>query len=46
MVRMIRATLDEKLLDAIRQKFPEIKGLTATGIIDWALRKLLIMDGL
>jgi hypothetical protein len=32
---------DRDLIQQIKEKYPETKGMTATGVIDWALRKLL-----
>ena len=37
----IRAYVDGDLVDTVKVVFPETGGLTATGVIDWALRKLL-----
>jgi len=33
--------IDEDLLDQLRQRFPETKGLTYSGTVDVCLRKLL-----
>ena len=41
MSKSIRAYVDERLLDTVKQKFSEVKGLSATGVVDWALRYLL-----
>ena len=36
-----RARVTLKLIQKVKQKFPETKGMTATGLVDWALRYLL-----
>jgi len=34
--------LDSELVERVKEKYPEIQRLTATGVVDWALRKLLL----
>jgi len=36
-----RLWMEKKLLDQVRNRFPETKRMTYTGLVDWALRKLL-----
>ena len=36
-----RIYVSKKLVDNVKTAYPETKGLTYTGTIDWALRKLL-----
>ena len=38
---LARLEVDEKLLDQIKEAYPEMKGLTYTGLVEWALRKVL-----
>ena len=37
----LKPHVDVKLLQKIKRKFPETEGMTATGLVDWALRYLL-----
>lgn len=41
MTKEVRAYVNEELVARIKKKFPETKGMTATGLVDWALRYLL-----
>ena len=36
-----RIWVDIPLLNEVKEAYPEIKGMTYTGVTDWALRKLL-----
>jgi hypothetical protein len=36
-----RIYADRTLLNQVKEKYPETGGMTFTGIVDWALRKLL-----
>ena len=36
-----RARVASELIQKVKQKFPETEGMTATGLVDWALRYLL-----
>jgi hypothetical protein len=36
-----RIYTDKDLLTKVKEKYPETGGMTFTGIVDWALRKLL-----
>jgi len=40
-MKNIRAYVDVKLLQQIKTSYPEVKGLSATGVVDWSLRKNL-----
>ena len=37
----IKVRVERELLEKLKEKFPETKGLTYTGTVDWALRVLL-----
>ena len=37
----LRPCIDEKLLREIQKQFSETRGMTVTGVVDWALRYLL-----
>ena len=36
-----RIYADRKLMEQLKAKYPETQGMTYTGLIEWALRKLL-----
>ena len=36
-----RARVETVLIQKVKRKFPETEGMTATGLVDWALRYLL-----
>jgi len=38
----IHILLNYELIEMIKKAYPETEGLTATGIVDWALRKLIL----
>jgi len=38
-----RLQVEKQLLNELRKSYPETKGMTYTGIVDWALRKLLTL---
>jgi len=40
----VRPVVELELVLKIKEKYPEVKGLTATGVIDWALRYLLKLE--
>ena len=40
-LRAIRIYVEQQLMDEVKQNFKEAKGMTYTGLIDWALRYLL-----
>ena len=40
----IRAQIDAVLIDDIKRLHPELKGLTASGLFEWALRKLIQLE--
>jgi hypothetical protein len=37
----LRPVVKSELLEQVKEKYPEVKGLTTTAVIDWALRKVL-----
>lgn len=37
----VKISVSKDLLEQTKAKFPEVKGLTYTGVNDWALRYLL-----
>jgi len=39
----IRAYVNVDILAQVKETFPETGGLSATGLVDWALRKLLTL---
>ena len=39
---MARLEVDTVLLDQVKAKYPEIKGLTYTGMVEWLARKALL----
>ena len=41
MTKEVRAYVNQELITNIKKKFPETKGMTGTGLVDWALRYLL-----
>jgi len=41
MEKETRVYVSEKLLKEVKQEFVETKGMTFTGVVDWALRYLL-----
>jgi len=38
----VHVVLDSELVQRLKKKYPEIQRLTATDVVDWALRKLLV----
>ena len=45
MKKDIRAYVNSDLLQVVKKRFPETEGLSTTGLVDWALRKLLVELG-
>ena len=43
MDKPIRAYVNRTLLVEVKKTFPETGGLSNTGIVDWTLRKLLVL---
>ena len=41
MQKDIRAYVNNDILLKVKKQYPEVKGLSATGLVDWALRKIL-----
>jgi hypothetical protein len=42
----VRTYTDSELVEQIKDKYPETVGMTATGVVDWALRKLLTEEAM
>jgi len=40
-LKAIRIYVEQGLLDEVKKDYPEAKGMTYTGLVDWALRYLL-----
>ena len=41
MANTVRPPVNLELLDEIKKTYPEVEGLKAKAIVDWALRKLV-----
>jgi len=41
MANTTRPPVDTTLLEEIKKFYPEVEGLNARGVVDWALRKVL-----
>lgn len=39
-----RARVETDLIQKVKRKFPETEGMSATGLVDWALRYLLKLE--
>lgn len=37
----VTTRIDVVLIQKVKKAYPEVEGLTATGVIDWALRKIV-----
>lgn len=40
----LRPYVDSELIQQIKERFSETKGMTATGVVDWALRYLMKLE--
>jgi hypothetical protein len=40
-----RIYADKALLNQLKEKYPETGGMTFTGLVEWAIRKLLEIKG-
>jgi len=40
-VRVVKINVNKELVDQLKEKYPETKGLTYTGLVDLMLRKVL-----
>ena len=40
-LRAVRVYVEQGLIDEVKKSFKEAKGMTYTGLVDWALRYLL-----
>ena len=38
----LRVKVERELIETVKNMYPESGGLTATGVVDWALRKLIV----
>jgi len=43
-MEIVRPVVDADLVEQVKKKFSEVKGLSATGVVDWALRYLLKLN--
>jgi len=40
-MKTVKIAVDRDLLDRVKQKLPEVEGLTHTSLVDYIIRKLL-----